>query len=252
MNFELLFSGDAMLHVLAKMPSGFVRIAHGSCLIAPLVCASPAFAEKGIILGDSIGVGVSMASGLPRLAHNSVSIRSANAVEQIHKAHDSVAFLSLGTNDAVGSIAGVSGGIGRIVEAARKSNVKLVWIGPPCVLKSWNTNVVKLDAVFKSQLAGRVTYVSVADEKICDRSLRAADGVHFTMQGYQILWSRARAAAGVEIDGKAMVADAAQGAVQKHREAKRKHHKPVTPAEQMQPANAQDANSQKSAGVARD
>jgi hypothetical protein len=242
-----------MLHCFAKMPPGFGRIAHGTCLMAALLCASPALSAPGIIiLGDSIGVGVSMASGLPRLAHNSVSIRSANAVEQIRRAHDTVAFLSLGTNDAVGSIAGVSGGIERIVEAARKSNVKLVWIGPPCVLKSWNTNVVKLDAALQSQLAGRVAYVSVADQKICDRSLRAADGVHFTMQGYQILWSRARAAAGTEIDGKAVVADAAQGEVHKHREAKRKHHKPVSPGEEAQPASAHDTNSRKSAGVVRD
>jgi len=243
-----------MLTCFARMPPGFGRIAHGSCLIAALVCASPALSAQGIILGDSIGVGVSMASGLPRLAHNSVSIRSANAVEQIRRARDKVAFLSLGTNDAVGSIVGVSGGIERIVEAARKSNVKLVWIGPPCVLKSWNTNVVKLDAALQSQLAGRVAYVSVADQKICDRSLRAADGVHFTMQGYRILWSRARAAAGTEIDAEAVVADAAQGEVHKHREAKRKHqhHKPVSPGEQAQPASTHDTNSQKSAGVVRD
>jgi hypothetical protein len=163
--------------------------------------ASTAFANSAVILGDSIGVGISMASGLPRLAHNSVSIRSADAINQVRRSpRNAIAFLSLGTNDAVGSIAGVTSPIDRIVDAARDANVKLVWIGPPCVLKSWNVNVVKLDAVLQERLAGRVPYVSTADPRLCDPSLRARDGVHFTMHGYQILWSRARAAASAPID----------------------------------------------------
>jgi hypothetical protein len=162
--------------------------------------ASPAFASSAVILGDSIGVGISMASGLPRLAHNSVSIRSADAINQVRRTpRDAVAFLSLGTNDAVGSIAGVASPIDRIVGAARDANVNLVWIGPPCVLKSWNVNVGKLDAVLQERLAGRIPYVSTADPRVCDPSIRAGDGVHFTMRGYQMLWSRARAAASARI-----------------------------------------------------
>jgi hypothetical protein len=169
---------------------------------------SPAYSAPGIVLGDSIGVGVSMASGLRRLARNSVSIRSSNAIAQIRRApRDVIAFLSLGTNDAVGSIAGVSGGIDRIIDAADRAGIHLVWIGPPCVLKPWNRNVEKLDAVLKQKLAGRVTYVSIADQQICNRNLRAADGVHFTMGGYEILWARARAAAGAPIDAKVAAAD---------------------------------------------
>jgi hypothetical protein len=160
-----------------------------------------AFANSAVVLGDSIGVGISMASGLPRLAHNSVSIRSADAINQVRRSpRHAVAFLSLGTNDAVGSIAGVTSPIDRIVDAARDADVNLVWIGPPCVLKPWNVNVVKLDAVLQERLAGRVPYVSTADPRLCDPSLRARDGVHFTMRGYEILWSRARAAASAPID----------------------------------------------------
>jgi lysophospholipase L1-like esterase len=158
-------------------------------------------AAPAAVLGDSIGVGVSMAGGVPRLARNSVSIRSADVFRQLSRlAPGTVAFLSLGTNDAVGSIAGVERGVDRIVQAARSAGVRLVWIGPPCVIKPWNTNVVKLDSILSRRLAGQVAYVSIADPELCDRSLRGADGVHFNMRGYSLLWERARAAAGAGIE----------------------------------------------------
>jgi len=173
------------------------------CLFVTTAAGSlAAIAAPGIVLGDSIGVGVSMASGLPRLAHNSVTIRSANAVEQVRRTpHGTVAFLSLGTNDAVGSsVTGITDGIDRIVAAAQKANVNLVWIGPVCVRKSWNTNVIKLDELLRQRLSGRMPYVSLADQELCDASLRGGDGVHFNMRGYQLLWSKVRAAAGVDIE----------------------------------------------------
>lgn len=152
------------------------------------------------MLGDSIGVGISMASGAPRFAHNGVAIRSADAIAQIRRApKGSVAILSLGTNDAVGSIAGVEQAIDRIVSAVQETGNPVVWVGPPCVLKSWNTNVVKLDQILRARLSGKagIFYVSVADEAVCSRDLRAKDGVHFTMRGYGLLWARARQAAGL-------------------------------------------------------
>ena len=41
-----------------------------------------------------------------------------------------------------------------------------------------------------------VTYVSMRDDALCVRSLRAGDGVHFTMKGYRMMWDRAIAASG--------------------------------------------------------
>jgi hypothetical protein len=222
-----------------ELPRRFGQIARILSALAIVTVSTPAFSTPAIVLGDSIGVGVSMASGLRRLAHNSVSIQSsADAIAQIRRTPPgTVAFLSLGTNDAVGSIAGVTGGIDRIVDAAHKADVSLVWIGPPCVFKGWNTNVVKLDAILRQRLAGKVPYVSVADEGVCDRSLRAGDGVHFTMQGYQVLWSRARAAAGAEIDAKPVdvaAADTSAESPKKHVHRK----KPVLAAEDSQNADA--------------
>jgi len=169
--------------------------------IATVLGSSPAIAAPAVVLGDSIGVGVSMAGGVPRLAHNSVTIRSADVIRQLKRlSPGTVAFLSLGTNDAVGSIAGVERGVDRIVQAARSGDLHLVWIGPPCVLKPWNTNVTKLDSILSHRLAGQVPYVSIADPQLCDTSLRGADGVHFNMRGYSVLWARAQSVAGVGIE----------------------------------------------------
>jgi hypothetical protein len=189
----------------ARPAAGFLNIVCSACCLSIiLLSASASRAAPGIILGDSLGVGVSMAAGVPRLAHNSVAIRSADALEQIKRTpQGTVAFISLGTNDAVGSINNVEAGIERIVDTAKSSGVKLVWIGPPCVFKPWNTNVEKLDGILKRKLSsGPVSYVSVADAAVCDKSLRAGDGVHFNMRGYAMLWGRARDAAGVAIDAK--------------------------------------------------
>jgi hypothetical protein len=174
-----------------------VAILCGATALGSAACS----AAPAVVLGDSIGVGVSMAGNVPRLAHNSVSIRSADVLRQMKRlSPGTVAFLSLGTNDAVGSIAGVERGVDRILQAARSADLHLVWIGPPCVLKPWNTNVTKLDSILSHRLAGQVPYVSIADQQLCDTSLRGADGVHFNMRGYSVLWGRARAAAGVGIE----------------------------------------------------
>jgi hypothetical protein len=162
--------------------------------------APAAASAKVIILGDSIGVGLSLAGGSDRLAHNSVAIRSADILNQLRRIDSSqVAVVSLGTNDAVGSIKGVDKAIDTIVDYVQRNNLRIVWMGPPCVLKTWNTNVVQLDRLLQDKLRrnAHITYVSVADDNFCDRSLRAADGVHFTMKGYGALWSRVKEKSGL-------------------------------------------------------
>ena len=75
-------------------------------------------------------------------------------------------------------------------------------MGPPCVNKEWNSNVVQLDRILQERLrrAPRITYVSVADQNYCDRNLRASDGVHFTMKGYGLLWSHVKDKSGIKTD----------------------------------------------------
>lgn len=163
--------------------------------------SAAAFAAGEVVTGDSLGVGIAMVSGFENRAANSVSIRAGSAVEQLRRVRPgSTVFMSLGTNDAVGSIKGLDKGIDRIVETARASRLKLIWIGPPCVRKSWDTRAVELDGILRARLAGTgITYVSMRDPSLCTPSVRAGDGVHFNMEGYRSMWSMAAAASGYHV-----------------------------------------------------
>jgi hypothetical protein len=172
-------------------------------LVALAVVAAPsvAVAESYEVVGDSIGVGIDWAAKVPSHARNSVAICNGWVLQQLlEPPRGATVFMSLGTNDAVGGALNVKQQVDKIVSTAAAQELRLVWIGPPCVLKPWNENVKKLDAILREQLQGKgVTYVTMSDPSLCDRSLRAGDGVHFNMAGYTRMWQRAAAAAGVPI-----------------------------------------------------
>lgn len=167
-----------------------------SLLVAPAgAAASPA------VIGDSLGVGVSMASGVKGHAANGVSIRGPRVIEQIKKlAPGTVAYMSLGTNDAVGSVKGLEKSIDAVIAAAERGRVKLVWLGPPCVNRAWDKNARDLDVMLRERLAAaNVTYVSMRDSQLCSNELHARDGVHLTMKGYSYMWAKAQSAAAVRV-----------------------------------------------------
>lgn len=161
----------------------------------------PAHAANEIVAGDSLGVGIAMASGFENRAANSISIRAGSAVEQLRRIRPgSTVFMSLGTNDAVGSIKGLDKGIDLIVKTVESSRLKLIWIGPPCVNKSWDTRANELDGILRARLAGTgITYVSMRDPSLCAPSVRASDGVHFNMQGYRAMWSLVASNSGYQV-----------------------------------------------------
>jgi hypothetical protein len=174
--------------------------AAGLALAAFVWAVEPGFASI-YVGGDSLGVGVGMASRAPSVAKESVRIsydKKQLAIGQIQRVPaGSTLFLSLGTNDAVGGVLSVQDGVSAIVSAAQARNIRLVWLGPPCVFKTWDTSAKALDGVLAGILAqDGVTYVSMRDAALCSRSLRAGDGVHFTMKGYHMMWDRAVAASG--------------------------------------------------------
>ena len=166
-----------------------------------LFLPAAAEAEKGRVIGDSIGVGVSWAakgSGVASTAKNSVAIYSGQIMEQLRLAKKGeTVFISLGTNDAVGGALDVKAKVAQILAEADRLGVKLVWIGPPCVRKPWEQYSRKLDAILAAQLADTsAKYVSTQDPEFCSAKLHAAEGVHFTMAGYTRMWQKAAAAAG--------------------------------------------------------
>jgi len=107
--------------------------------------------------------------------------------------------MSLGTNDAVGGAVDVRKPVQNILAAAAAQGVKLVWLGPPCVKKSWDTYAKKLDGILQEQLKGTgVIYVPMRGSDLCDNpAFRGKEGVHFTMAGYTLMWRKAAAAAGI-------------------------------------------------------
>lgn len=161
------------------------------------MAAQPALANI-YVGGDSLGVGVGWAGKAPSVAKESVRIASKVPLGQVNQVpRGSTLFLSLGTNDAVGGVTKVQSYVSAILAAAAARDIKVVWLGPPCVFKAWDDSARTLDGVLAGLMAqNNVTYVSMRDSNLCVRSLRAGDGVHFTMKGYRMMWDRAVAASG--------------------------------------------------------
>ena len=173
------------------------RLSLALALISPLVLPETALSAI-YVAGDSLGVGVGWAGHAPSVAKESVEIRGPLPLRQIARVPSGATlFLSLGTNDAVGKVLNVDSAVTGIVAAAKARNIRIIWLGPPCVFKPWDRSAAALDQRLAGLLARQgVTYVSMRDPALCVRSLRAGDGVHFNMTGYRAMWDRAMAAAG--------------------------------------------------------
>jgi hypothetical protein len=192
------------------------------------------------IIGDSLGVGVSWAAKFPSLAKNSIAIHGPQILEQIRQLPlGTTAFMSLGTNDAVGGAVDVRRPVEDILATAKAQDVKLVWLGPPCVFKPWDASAIKLDAILHDQLDGTgVIYVSMRGPDICDRSLRGAEGVHFNMAGYTLMWQKAAVAAGFPVA--TVAANQAPPPVKDFKKRKKRHRK-KNPSVPTAPAAAPEA-----------
>jgi lysophospholipase L1-like esterase len=165
-------------------------------------CSSAAPAQAAAyVLGDSLGLGVAQVSHLKNLSRISIHIRGNKMQEQIAQTPaGSTVFMTLGTNDANGSIAKLDKSIDDIVAAFEKKNITLIWMGPPCVKQSWDTRARELDAILAKRFEGTsVRYVSMRDDVMCSFTYHERDGVHLKMKGYAHMWEKAAAAAGFEV-----------------------------------------------------
>lgn len=193
-----------------------------SCVLAALPAAQANTRETaGIVIGDSLGVGLAEVSHLKNFAHISVHIRGPKAVDQIRRAPaGATAFVVLGTNDAEGSITNLDKSIEDILGAAANKHMRLVWIGPPCVHRPWDTRARELDKMLAAKLPPRgVTYVPMRDPTFCTGGLHEPDGVHLKTKGYAFMWDKARRYAGLEATGSIATTAAAPSEPPAHRDA---------------------------------
>jgi hypothetical protein len=160
------------------------------------------------VIGDSIAASMADVVGLKFIAHHSVSLRR-NARKNIgpqltQLPKGAVTLMGLGLNDAAIPVQGLRDDIEWVIAEALKTGEKIVWFGPPCVLKRWDARAKEMDDYLRQRLAATaIQYVSLRDAEICKAGLRARDGQHFTIAGDRYVWEKIRRdssyAAGIEL-----------------------------------------------------
>jgi len=159
--------------------------------IAAIALSSQATAWADTVAGDSIGVGVALASGMRNVAKGGVPIDRAIIDRQLARTSGKV-WLFLGTNSMPGSVP--VGDVRAIVSFAHARNLTLVWVGPPCMNKSrrFGRYVPRFDAGLNAVVtAAGARYVSLNRAEHCSLP-RLPDGVHFTSPGYHAIWNLVR------------------------------------------------------------
>jgi hypothetical protein len=194
-----------------------------AALPALALCVAGEAQAAAYVLGDSLGLGVAQAGHLKNLSKISIHIRGKKMMEQIAQTPPgSTVFLVLGTNDAEGSLARLEPHIDDIVQQMEKKNITLVWLGPPCVRKAWDTRAKELDTMLRNRFEGTsVRYVSMRDETMCSGVFHERDGVHLKMKGYAHMWAKAREATGFAVAEGEPAADATPTATTSERKASR-------------------------------
>jgi hypothetical protein len=165
--------------------------------LAAAAAPAPARAEDGFVIGDSIAADLAQTVGLKFIAHHSVSLRKAApkkiSPQLARLPKGAVVLMGLGLNDAAIPVQGLRADIEWVIDLALKTGEKIVWIGPPCVLKRWDTLAKEMDDYLRRRLASTaIQYVSLRDAEICRPGMRTGDGEHFTIAGYRYLWEKVR------------------------------------------------------------
>ena len=159
-----------------------------------MAAVAPGHADEGFFIGDSIAAAAAQTIGMRGVARHSVSLRrNAIAPQFQHVPKDAVAVMTLGLNDAAIPVQAMHKDIEVVIEGAQKTGARIVWVGPPCVLKSWDKRAKEMDDYLRQRLASTaIQYVSLRDPQICQPALRSRDGEHFTDAGYRYIWQKIR------------------------------------------------------------
>jgi hypothetical protein len=151
-------------------------------------------AAEGFFIGDSIAAATAQTIGMRGSAHHSVSLRRNAIAPQFQRIpKGAVALMTLGLNDAAIPVHAMRKDIEMVIEGALKTAERIVWIGPPCVLKSWDKRAKEMDDYLRERLeTTTIQYVSLRDPQICKPGMRSGDGEHFTDAGYRYVWQKIR------------------------------------------------------------
>lgn len=154
-------------------------------LPVPTPISQPA---KSRFFGDSLGVGMSQAAGVPPDAKNGAT--SAQTLQQLQNGNirpGETLRISLGTNDAADAnlpIDQVRKNVAAIVQLAKEKGAVPIIYGPPGNPKAgWDGRANTINEVLKKDLAEQgVAYI---DTRALNLQDRANDGTHFTPRGYK-------------------------------------------------------------------
>jgi hypothetical protein len=151
-------------------------------------------AAEGFFIGDSIAAAAAQTIGMRGVARHSVTLRRNAIAPQLQLIpKGAVALMTLGLNDAAIPVLAMRKDIEMVIEGAQKTGEKIVWIGPPCVLKSWDKRAKEMDDYLQQRLVTTsIQYVSLRDPQICKPGMRSSDGEHFTDAGYRYVWQKIR------------------------------------------------------------
>lgn len=174
-----------------------VRTLLAAAVLAAAAGPSPARAADGFFIGDSIAASIAQTVGIKSIAHHSVSLRKAapkNIARQLASLpKGSIVLMGLGLNDAAIPVKGLRTDIEWVIVGALTTGEKIVWVGPPCVLKRWDARAKEMDDYLRQRLASTtIQYVSLRDPQICQPGMRTGDGQHFTIAGYRYVWEKIR------------------------------------------------------------
>jgi hypothetical protein len=166
----------------------------GAMLLLAMTLHSSPRAAEGFFIGDSIAAATAQTIGVRGSAHHSVSLRRNAIAPQFQRIpKGAVVLMTLGLNDAADPVQAMRKDIELVIEGALKTGEKVVWIGPPCVLKSWDKRAKEMDDYLHERLATTgIQYVSLRDPQICRPGMRSGDGEHFTDAGYRYIWQKIR------------------------------------------------------------
>lgn len=181
----------------ARRAQATPRLVMGLALLVLASCGVPpaAKADPGIVIGDSIGNAMASIIGLRSAARTSFSVRRHDLRSQLRRVpKGSIALLSLGLNDGAAPVPHLQPSIERAIKHINASGHRVVWIGPPCVFKRWDNRAQAIDEFLAKRLASTdIQYVSLRDDKICNRRMRTRDGEHFKPSGYRYIWKKIQA-----------------------------------------------------------